>query len=393
MNSLHAPGWLPSFLVPFFTLSYPVPAPAETDSFHDSYYFATGPRDLLFMVGCIAVMAVLRDAIRLGIMEPFARWKLGRDLAYTRRCREKAAVASNGNGHANGHVNGNGHANGNGHTNGNGHANGAANGHTNGGLDMSAEGVLRRKEDRQVHRKVLRFAEQAWSVVYYVITWSFGLYIYLNLPASIYDPAPLWADYPHIPIAAPVKFYYLLQTAFYIHQVLILNAEERRKDHIQMMTHHVITIALVGASYYANFTRVGCMLLALMDWCDIWLPLAKMLRYLDHSTLCDVTFVWFMVSWFVTRHALFVCVILKSTWLDCPRLIPFEWDPVRERYLTETAWMIFMALLSALQVIQMVWYWLICRIAWRVVMGQNAEDERSDDGSEEETVIEEKKNQ
>lgn len=75
-----------------------------------------------------------------------------------------------------------------------------------------------------------------------------------------------------------------------------------------------------------------------------------MLRYLDHSTLCDVTFVWFMVSWFVTRHALFVCVILKSTWLDCPRLIPFEWDPVRERYLTETAWMIFMALLSALQV-------------------------------------------
>lgn len=193
-------------------------------------------------------------------------------------------------------------------------------------------------------------------------------YIYLKLPASIYDPAPLWADYPHIPIAAPVKFYYLLQTAFYIHQVLILNAEARRKDHIQMMTHHVITIALVGASYYANFTRVGCMLLVLMDWCDIWLPvsslckcipgcvsllwfqLAKMLRYLDHSTLCDVTFVWFMVSWFVTRHVLFVCVILKSTWYDCPRLIPFEWDPIRQRYLTETAWIIFMALLSALQV-------------------------------------------
>lgn len=115
-------------------------------------------------------------------------------------------------------------------------------------------------------------------------------YIYLNLPASIYDPAPLWADYPHIPIAAPVKFYYLLQTAFYIHQVLILNAEERRKDHIQMMTHHVITIALVGASYYANFTRVGCMLLALMDWCDIWLPVSSLHA---HTRFCLIM----MSSW------------------------------------------------------------------------------------------------
>lgn len=54
--------------------------------------------------------------------------------------------------------------------------------------------------------------------------------------------------------------------------MLILNAEARRKDHVQMMTHHVITVILMAASYFFNFTRVGCLILLLMDWCDIFLP-------------------------------------------------------------------------------------------------------------------------
>jgi very-long-chain ceramide synthase len=88
----------------------------------------------------------------------------------------------------------------------------------------------------------------------------------------MFNPVHLWLNYPHIPLAGPVKFYYLTQTAFYLHQVLILNAEARRKDHVQMMGHHVITILLMGLSYFSNFTRVGCLIMVLMDYCDIFLP-------------------------------------------------------------------------------------------------------------------------
>lgn len=97
-------------------------------------------------------------------------------------------------------------------------------------------------------------------------------YVHRNLPTRILDPTDLWREYPHIPLAGPLKFYYLTQTAFYIHQMLILNAEARRKDHVQMMTHHVITVILMAASYFSNFTRVGCLIMVLMDWCDIFLP-------------------------------------------------------------------------------------------------------------------------
>ena len=76
----------------------------------------------------------------------------------------------------------------------------------------------------------------------------------------------------------------MLQTAFYTHQILILNAEARRKDHWQMMTHHIITVALLWISYYTNFTRVGCIIMLLMDWCDIFLPVSTWQNYSEVSS-------------------------------------------------------------------------------------------------------------
>lgn len=99
-------------------------------------------------------------------------------------------------------------------------------------------------------------------------------YIHCNLPTAPFNPEKLWIGYPHVVLAGPIKLYYVVQTAFYLHQILILNAEVHRKDHVQMMLHHIITIALLLTSYFYNFTRVGCLILLLMDFCDIFLPVS-----------------------------------------------------------------------------------------------------------------------
>lgn len=88
------------------------------------------------------------------------------------------------------------------------------------------------------------------------------------------NPQHIWINYPHLPLSAPVKIYYLTQFAYYLHQILILNAEARRKDHWQMMAHHIITNALLLSSYFGGYTRVGCLVLVLMDTCDFWLPVS-----------------------------------------------------------------------------------------------------------------------
>ena len=97
-------------------------------------------------------MALLRDAFRLGLFEPLARWKLLRDLELKRKGTSNHSV----NGDASRHIeNGNGN---------NEHAN-----------DKSTAVTASRRELRQLNRSVLRFAEQGWSVVYYSLQWSFGL--------------------------------------------------------------------------------------------------------------------------------------------------------------------------------------------------------------------------
>lgn len=77
--------------------------------------------------------------------------------------------------------------------------------------------------------------------------------------------------------------------------------------------------------------------------------LAKMFRYLSLSSLCDATFVCFLLSWLVTRHFLFLFVII-STYKDAPRLLPMVWDPERGYFVTEEVLMGFNAMLVSLQV-------------------------------------------
>ena len=160
--------------------------------------------------------------------------------------------------------------------------------------------------------------------------------------------------------------------------MLTLNAEAHRKDHYQMISHHIITIALVYASYALHYTRVGCLLLVLMDFCDILLALAKMLKYLEIPVAPDVTFVTFMISWLFTRHVGYIW-ILKSVWFDVPRLRPNVLNPSKSDYITPRHYYAFSALLVSLQVIMLSWFMAIIKVALSVVRGKPAEDTRSDD--------------
>lgn len=146
---------LPSYVAPFFSLQYPTETPAHPDSFPHSAYYNAGKFDICILISCVAAMALLRDAFRLGLFEPLARWKLLRDLELKRKGTSNEPNYRV-NGDASHHI-----ANGNGN---NEYAN-----------DKSTAVTASRKELRQLNRSVLRFAEQGWSVVYYSLQWSFGL--------------------------------------------------------------------------------------------------------------------------------------------------------------------------------------------------------------------------
>ncbi len=80
------------------------------------------------------------------------------------------------------------------------------------------------------------------------------------------------------------KWYYLVQFAFWLQQILVVNIEERRKDHLQMFTHHVITCALIFTSYGYHQTKVGNLILCLMDVVDLVLPVSILLTWFVHRS-------------------------------------------------------------------------------------------------------------
>lgn len=109
-----------------------------------------------------------------------------------------------------------------------------------------------------------------------------------------------------------------------------------------------------------------------------------MLKYADirigDVPLCDPCFGAFMLSWVVTRHALFLG-FLRSALVAGAREIPYRWDPTGGFFFNRASHLSFVALLGALEVLMCIWFTSICRVAWRTIRGHGSEDPRSDESS------------
>ncbi|KAK3996248.1 putative sphingosine N-acyltransferase [Cladorrhinum sp. PSN332] len=263
-------------------------------------------------------------------------------------------------------------------------------------------GISKRKD-------VTRFSEQAWLLIYYTVFWPLGMYLYSNSPSYL-DLHELWTTWPNRELPGLLKGYILAQFAFWLQQLIVIHIEDRRKDHWQMFSHHIVTSTLIYAAYRQGFVRVGTLILVLMDVVDIFLPVAKCLKYMGFTKLCDVVFALFMLSWVVARHVLYM-LVCWSIWAHTPEVMTFGcynntegeksgvfpppkekgfmvyleplWDNEAPVCFNETARASFLAMLLFLQGLTIMWFFMILRVAVKVIRGGNAEDNRSDDEADE----------
>jgi acyl-CoA-dependent ceramide synthase len=112
---------------------------------------------------------------------------------------------------------------------------------------------------------LVRFKEQAWLALYASCSWFTGMvrigcaklhsegenpqltppqYIayhsdfWLNLNG-------MWEGWPFREVYGLWKCFYLVEFAFYLQQIIVVNIEEKRKDYAQMFVHHIFTCALI----------------------------------------------------------------------------------------------------------------------------------------------------
>ncbi|KAF4792734.1 Ceramide synthase 5 [Turdus rufiventris] len=180
------------------------------------------------------------------------------------------------------------------------------------------------------------------------------------------------------PLTSSLYYYYILELAFYWSLMFSQFTDIKRKDFLIMFVHHLATIGLITFSYMNNMVRVGTLVLCLHDASDFLLEAAKLANYAKYQRLCDAFFMLFGVVFIVTRLGIYPFWILNTTLFESWELIgPYP------------SWWLFNGLLVTLQVLHVIWSYLIVRTASKaLVRGKVSKDDRSDveSSSEEEDV-------
>lgn len=243
----------------------------------------------------------------------------------------------------------------------------------------------------QKEGRVRRVMEQFYSLIYYGILGPFGLWIMYNSPMWFFKTLPFYENFPHKTHDFWFKIYYLGQAAFWVQQsvVLMLGLEKPRKDFVELVLHHIVTIALIWTSYRFHFTYMGLEVFITMDVSDFFLSLSKLSNYFDSSATIPLLVI-FVFVWTYLRHYINL-KILWSVLTTFKTVGPYEVNWVTQQYKCYISQPIVFGLLAALQSVNAYWLFLILRIMWRYLVGNGVKDDRSDDEGEDESSEEDVK--
>lgn len=147
-----------------------------------------------------------------------------------------------------------------------------------------------------------------------------------------------------------------------------------------MLIHHVLSVTVIYGSYSWAFTRVGTIVMLILDPADVPLHLAKLCKYAADSngvriwqTMANYLFEIFAVTFFVTRIICYGFVIYSVFFEGALIYIPNFGGP---------GGAICSALLVGILLLQVYWFVLIIKVAIKFSKDGEAEDVRSDDEDE-----------
>ncbi|POM66056.1 Longevity-assurance protein (LAC1) [Phytophthora palmivora] len=225
-----------------------------------------------------------------------------------------------------------------------------------------------------------KWCDQSWQLVIHVTMTIFELYV-LRDETWWQDTTTLWNQGTDTGVFPTQKFstklLYITQLAIWIYTAFSCKfLEEIRKDYLVMMTHHVVTIALVTWSYAVGFLPVGVVVLLLHDMTDIPLDMLKMANYLKMEGAqglftSEILFVTTIVLWFYYRIYQYPTKLLYTTMVenreasmtmadahDFTQLFPHPGPP---------SWLLFNVLLTTLYCLHIWWGLLLVRVLIGVV--------------------------
>jgi len=233
--------------------------------------------------------------------------------------------------------------------------------------ERKVERWFRHKRNLAKLPAVRKFTETFWRFAFYTIIYTYGTITLLEQPwFTNHDHC--WTDYPLQVMPNSSKVYYFAELSFYLSLAMTLLWDNKRKDFNEQIVHHIATLLLLSLSYVCNFTRIGTLVMWAHDISDIFLESAKLCVYAKKTTAADILFGLFAFAFFVSRLIYYPFWILDTTWnRSMTSFKPF------------TGYYVFNGLLFILQILHIIWFSLIVKMALGMLRGKEVEDTRSSD--------------
>ncbi|XP_010546466.1 PREDICTED: LAG1 longevity assurance homolog 2-like [Tarenaya hassleriana] len=222
--------------------------------------------------------------------------------------------------------------------------------------------------------KIVKCKESLWKLAYYASCEIFVLKVIYHEP-WFRDSQKYFEGWPNQELKLPLKIYYMCQCGFYMYSVAALLAwETRRKDFAVMMSHHIITILLIGYSFLTRFFCIGSIILALHDASDVFMESAKVFKYSENELGASVCFGLFALSWLLLRLVFFPFWVIWATSTELGVHVDISTPEGMSMYYA------FNTMLLTLLVFHIYWWYLICAMIMRQLKnrGKVGDDIRSD---------------
>ena len=154
-------------------------------------------------------------------------------------------------------------------------------------------------------RKVM---DQCWQLAIHFTMTCVALYLmkdttWISHPASSFYTCPERFRNGELKRPMELDAYYLMQLAIWMWTAFSCKwLESRRKDYVEMMLHHIVTIMLVLASLLFKEHPMGMVVLLLHDSSDVVLDMMKLANYfkLENSHGYYITEFCFFMNTFVS---------------------------------------------------------------------------------------------
>jgi len=231
---------------------------------------------------------------------------------------------------------------------------------------IQIERWFRQRRLAELPNTLQKFCETGWRFIFYIGIFFYGLCTLWYKP-WFWNIHHCWIDYPNHKVDSDIWLYYMMELSFYWSLSFSQFVDVKRKDFWGMFIHHNATIALMMFSWTTHFTRIGTLVLVVHDCADPLLELAKLFRYAGYKKTCDAVFFIFSVVWVVTRCGVFPAWILYSTIFEGVMFIRMF-----------PAYFIFNGLLGTLQLLHIVWTYLLYKVIQKALSKGNIDDMRSD---------------